>query len=190
MKPIELRVRPAGASDLPVALQILTQAAEWEASRGMVSPWPVPFPEDRVRPSLERGELFLAEGADGQSIATVTLQWEDPPFWGERPPDAGYIHRLAVRREFGGRGAGYAILRWAEDQVRAKGRQWLRLDTLTARERLHEYYQDFGFLPVGRLTVRGLDVTLFEKRVPASAEGGEAPSGAHGGATPSVRGPK
>ncbi len=172
MKAIELRVRPAGAPDLPVALQILTRAAEWEASRGMVSPWPVPFPEDRVRPSLERGELFLAEGADGRSIATVTLQWEDPTFWGERPPDAGYVHRLAVRREFAGRGAGYAILRWAEDQVGARGREWLRLDTLTARERLHEYYEDFGFLPVGRLTVRALDVTLFEKRVrPASANG-------------------
>jgi GNAT superfamily N-acetyltransferase len=160
-----LRILRASPAELDSALEILTEAARWEVDRGLESPWPIPFPAERVRPSLDRGDLYVAVDPDGRSLATVTLQWEDTPFWGNRPPDAGYIHRLAVRREFAGHGVGYAILGWAEGEVRRRGRAWLRLDTLTARARLHRYYQEFGFRSVGTVRVGGLDCTLFEKPV-------------------------
>lgn len=162
----EIRVRRADAADdLATALEILTGAAQWEIDRGVPGPWPVPFPEERIRPAFDRGDLYLAEDAEGRAVGTTVLQWDDPKVWGPRPPDAGYIHRLATRRDRSGRGLGYAILRWAEGEIVRRQREWLRLDTLTVRTRLHRYYAEYGLVTVGTARVNDLDLTLFEKRV-------------------------
>lgn len=162
----EIRVRRAeSADDLARALDILTGAAQWEIDRGVPGPWPVPFPAERVRPAFDRGDLYLAEDGEGVPVGTTVLQWDDPKVWGTRPPDAGYIHRLATRRDRAGRGLGYSILGWAEGEIRRRRREWLRLDTLTVRTRLHRYYAEYGFVAVGSTRVNDLDLTLFEKRV-------------------------
>jgi GNAT superfamily N-acetyltransferase len=79
----------------------------------------------------------------------VTLQWSDPPFWGDRH-DAGFVHRLAVRRSH--TGSGRALLDWAEGQVAARGRSFVCLDTLSSNTRLRRYYEDMGFRAVGEIT--------------------------------------
>jgi GNAT superfamily N-acetyltransferase len=159
------RVRRAEAPDLDTVVDILTEAARWEEREGLPHPWPIPFPAGRVEPQLAKGNVYLAENAAGDSLGTVTLQWEDAAYWGERPPDAGYVHRLAVRRAFAGRRVGVRILAWAEEETRARSREFLRLDTLVVRSRLHEYYAALGFRRVGVATVGGLDVVLLEKPV-------------------------
>jgi ribosomal protein S18 acetylase RimI-like enzyme len=94
---------------------------------------------------MEREELFVAE-IGGKIIGTLTLQWSDPMFWGEQPPDAGYIHRLAVRRDHAGTGLGAALVDWAAVQVRARGRTSLRLDAPADNVRLGELYERLGFV--------------------------------------------
>ena len=160
-----LTIRPAGPADVETVLETLTEAARWERSNGLPHPWPIPFPVERVTPSLARGELFVVESLDGRPLGTVTLQWEDLPFWGARPPDGGYVHRLAVRRAVSGLGLGGRILEWAATSVRARGRSFLRLDCLTSAQRLVAFYESLGFRRVGEATVGGLDCTLFERRV-------------------------
>ncbi|MCI4355289.1 MAG: GNAT family N-acetyltransferase, partial [Thermoplasmata archaeon] len=103
--PEAVSVRPAGSDDLGTVLAILSAASMWERSHGIEDPWPYPFPADRVTPSIERGEVFLATRA-GDPVATINLSWHDPRFWGERPPDAGYVHRLAVRPDHAKEGIG------------------------------------------------------------------------------------
>ncbi len=49
----------------------------------------------------------------------MNLQWSDPFFWGDNDTDAGYVHRLAVRRDHAGRGFGEALLAWADEPLRA-----------------------------------------------------------------------
>jgi len=36
------------------------------------------------------------------TFGTVTLQWSDKKFWGDLPLDAGYVHKLAIKRSYGG----------------------------------------------------------------------------------------
>jgi GNAT superfamily N-acetyltransferase len=50
------------------------------------------------------------------------LQWKDE-FWGElgSDPDAGYIHTMAVKREYAGRGIGGELLKWADDYFEQGG---------------------------------------------------------------------
>jgi GNAT superfamily N-acetyltransferase len=162
-RPEGVRVRAARPLDLETVVEILTEASEWQRARGLVNPWPLPIPEAPYRNSLERGELFVAEDLAGRVIATMILQWDDRPIWGERPPDAGYVHKLAVRRDHAGRDLGGALLEWAAARTRERARRWLRLDTLANRPRLHRYYEEHGFHRVGEAMRGDLPLALFER---------------------------
>ncbi|MCI4361163.1 MAG: GNAT family N-acetyltransferase, partial [Thermoplasmata archaeon] len=132
---------------------------------GIEDPWPYPFPADTVAPSLAVGEVYLAFRGGPTAVATVNLSWEDPRFWGEQPPVAGYAHRLAVRRRFAGTGVGATLLSWADGEIRKRARSFLRLDCLARNRRLCSYYEALGFAPRGIIEVAGVVCARFERRV-------------------------
>ncbi len=161
--PWAVRVRAAREEDLATALEVLTDASMWQLRRGFTNPWTLPLPEAPYREAIGRGELHVAEDPTGRLVGTMILQWQDLPIWGERPPDAGYVHKLGVRRDYAGRDTGGAMLEWAAGRTRARDRRWLRLDTLAARPRLHRYYEEHGFRRVGDVVKGGLSLALFER---------------------------
>jgi GNAT superfamily N-acetyltransferase len=160
-----LRFRAIAPEELDSVLDLLESVSRWEEEIGLPHPWPRPFPRGRLGEAAARGEVYAIEDGIGAMVATVTLQWEDLPFWGPRPPDAGYVHRLAVRREHAGRSIGRRALAWAEERTREKGRPFLRLDCLVESTRLHRYYEAAGFTPAGEAVVGGLSCRLYEKRL-------------------------
>jgi ribosomal protein S18 acetylase RimI-like enzyme len=157
-----LEVRRAGPDDVDEIVGILSEAARWLLARG-ISQWPDPFPRDRVAALVERGDFQLAR-LDGETVATLALQWSDPTFWGERPADAGYVHALAVRRAHAGGGLGARLLAWAEEQVAAAGREYLRLDCRAENGDLRRYYERQGFEPRGEVAVDEFISALYERR--------------------------
>ena len=159
----EPTVARAGIEDLDEVVAILSEAARWLLARGIVQ-WPDPFPPELIAPGVERDEVYLAQ-IDGKPAATVTLQWEDPAFCGERPPDAGYVHRLAVRREYAGRGLGSVLLDWAEGEVRAEGRSFVRLDCMRDNPVVRGYYEALGFERRGERDMGSWAAALYERRV-------------------------
>ena len=161
----ELEVRRARPEDLDVVVAILTEAARWLLERG-IRQWPDPFPADRVEVLLRRGEFYVAR-LEGEVVATFALLWRDPAFWGERPPDAAYVHALAVRRAYSGRGLGRRLVEWAAEQAAAAGRQYLRLDCLSDNGALRAYYEGLGFVPQGEVEIDDFRATLFERRARA-----------------------
>lgn len=123
---------------------MLTDAA-WRLATQGIDQWPVPFPRELVAASVQRRETYLVcQGA--MAIATLALSWDDPTFWGLRPTDAGYVHRLAVARVKAGRGLGAEVLDWAGEQVAKAGRRVLRLDCATGNAGLRAYYERAGFI--------------------------------------------
>ena len=164
--PLELRIRAAGPESLDAVVELLSAAARWWQATDPPSPWPVPFPIERVRPAIERGEMIVVH-VPGRAapIGCLSLQWEDPEFWGEQPPVAGYVHRFAVDRDYAGRRVGEQLLAEVERRVLEVGRDRVRLDTRAASRRLVRYYEDSGFLPVGHATVRGIDCVLLERTI-------------------------
>jgi len=161
----QLDVRRAGPDDLDAVVEILSEAARWLLERG-IRQWPDPFPRDRVAALLDRGEFYVAR-VDGKPAATFALLSSDPAFWGEQPPDAAYVHALAVRRAYGGRGLGERLLEWAEAQAAADGRTYLRLDCMSDNEALRAYYERLGFEPRGEAQLDDFTATLFERRIRA-----------------------
>jgi ribosomal protein S18 acetylase RimI-like enzyme len=162
----DVEVRPATSADLPGILGSLTSAARWSRERGEHG-WPVPFPEENVRPSLERGELYVAIRG-GEVGGSFVLRWEDPAFWGPQPPVAGYLHQLAVRRDRPLRGLGRLLVGHAEGLVRSKGRARIRLDCVATNPSIIAYYTALGFRPVRVVPYphgNEFDVLLMEKEL-------------------------
>ena len=159
-----IEVARAELSDADTVLSILEEAACWLASRG-IDQWPPgSLPRRRILERIRRGEMYLA-ALDGKTFGTLALQWSDEEVWGDTPGDAGYVHGLAIRRAFAGRGLGRELLRWAEDRVALSGRGSLRLDCRAENQGLNEYYGRAGFRWRGRVRAWGMEVNLYERRV-------------------------
>jgi GNAT superfamily N-acetyltransferase len=128
---------------------LLDEATVWVGERGFEQ-WPLPFPREEL---------------DGDVVATVTLLWDDPTYWGERPADAAYVHKLAVSRASAGHRIGEAIIEWADATAAAEGRDYLRLDCLRHNPGIRAYYEGLGFEHRGDLVVNGRDMSIYERRI-------------------------
>ena len=160
---MNVEVTRARLSDVETVASILEEAAHWMAAKG-VRTWPERFERAPLVEVVERGEAYLAwSGAD--AVGTVTLQWSDPEFWGEAPDDAGYVHKLAIRRRYAGNCLGLVLLRWAEREAAAAGKRYLRLDCLSENQALRAYYAHAGFRYLGEAASARLKASLFEKSV-------------------------
>ena len=151
-----MNVRPAAPQDAEVVADLLDEATRWVGGLGFEH-WPLPFPRDELGAAIVRGEVYVAD-LDGVAVATVTLLWDDPMYWGERPADAAYVHKLAVRRACAGQRIGTAIVEWADATAATSGRRFLRLDCLRDNPGIRSYYERLGFEHRGDLVVGGRDM--------------------------------
>jgi GNAT superfamily N-acetyltransferase len=121
-------------------LDVLNEAARWLAAQE-IRQWPAAFPAEYVTPSISAGCTWLAR-VDGIVRGTLALTWSDP-LWLPDDGNAGYVHRLAIRRPASGLGAW--LLQWAAAEVARVGRSRLRLDCVASNTALRSYYESLGF---------------------------------------------
>jgi GNAT superfamily N-acetyltransferase len=129
--------------DIDDVLDILDEAARWLASRG-INQWPTDgFRRELIAGDVAHGEVYIAR-LDRRAVGTFTLQWSDELFWPGATEAAGYIHRIAVRRDV--RGLGVELIKFAEGATAATGRKVLRLDCFSGNDALCGYYERAGFV--------------------------------------------
>jgi len=158
-----VNVRPAKPPDAPVAAEILDEATAYVRTLGFEQ-WPVPFPQEELAHRIDRGELYMVD-VDGETAATLTLLRDDPAFWGERSADAVYLHKLALRRAFAGRGLGAAIVEWVDEHAAAAGLEYVRLDCRRDDPGIRGYYERLGFEHCGdKDDDSRFAVALYERR--------------------------
>lgn len=80
-----LRITPATAGEVDVALDVLNQAAEWVVARGAEGWTPGQWRRERLLEAINAGETHLARQGS-TVVGTVTLQWSDDTFWLRAPP--------------------------------------------------------------------------------------------------------
>jgi len=165
-----LRIVRAEAGDLDVIIDIREDAARWLSERG-IEQWPVGTfhrQSSYIAQRIAAGEEYLSN-FEGSVVGTLRLQWSDPDMWPGIENDAGYVHGFAVRREWAGRLIGRRLLQWAEMQIAAAGRTYLRLDCVAHNKALCQYYERAEFRSRGQVeSVWGKSRTLhqrFEKQV-------------------------
>jgi GNAT superfamily N-acetyltransferase len=163
----EAWIQRASDADLQVAIDILEEVTRWATSIGVQTWDPGSFSSEDGRgrrqllEALAAGDLYVVRIGD-DAAATVSLFDQDDRYWPGAPPDALYLHKLAVRRRFAGRDLGGAVVRWARDQARARGMRYLRLNCVRDEPWIRTYYEEAGFAHRGDMTAGDFHAALYE----------------------------
>jgi GNAT superfamily N-acetyltransferase len=151
--------------DVEKVSHVLQEAALWLHQMGMAM-----WRDDELTPSrtaadVDAGQFYIAE-CDGETAGVVRFQLKDPLFWPDVPQtESAYVHRLAVRRKFAGKGVSSALLRWAVERANSLGRDYIRLDCEASRPRLRAFYERFGFCHHSDTQVGPYFVSRYEFKV-------------------------
>jgi GNAT superfamily N-acetyltransferase len=154
------------AGDADLAIQVMREVAQWCIDTGCPM-WTLP---ELTREALLKhppGEGdFRVLRVGGDPAAAMILVWRDEKFWPEvAEGDAGFIHKLCVRRAFAGRQLSARMVNAAAAECRERGARFLRLDTDVRRPRLCSLYEGMGFARVGHRSVGGRDYALYELKI-------------------------
>ncbi|MCX4749701.1 GNAT family N-acetyltransferase [Kitasatospora sp. NBC_01287] len=99
---------------------------------------------------LGKGECWLAVGADGAPLGTVTLSATDrKPQGYPREPGSGSFWQLAVLPEQRGTGLGNRLLELAERRLAELGSRRVVIDTSSTATELLGWYARRGYRPIG-----------------------------------------
>lgn len=140
-----MHIEQALPAEAVTVAAVLTEAAQWLAAGGR----PLWSDSDvglaHVQRQTEAGRFFAAK-EQGEIVGVVRLDMEDPFYWPEIAPGSSvFLHKLAVRRSWAGKGVSIALLDFARERTRALDRPYLRLDCVADRSALRALYENFGF---------------------------------------------
>lgn len=158
-----MNVITVSADKVEIFSRVLVKAAQWLDSIGR-SMWQVS--DLSVQKLLEKynmEEMKLCYD-DGNLIGVYVIQWHDPLFWPELiENESGFLHKLAVCREYNGKGYGRQLIRSAEQLCKEQHIGWLRLNCGTFRPRLRSFYERAGFEMLDRVHIDNRDQIRYLK---------------------------
>jgi len=158
-----LTIQSATPAETDIVIDILVDAVRWLESRGLPT-WSPDGLADTMPNAVRRGEVYLAR-IDERPVGTVSIQWADPVYWGQRPDNAGYIHKLAIMRAAAGQQIGAQLLAWSEQMIVARDLPFARLDCHAANPFINHFYQAAGYKSRGTVVTNNRLLNLYEKAV-------------------------
>jgi predicted N-acetyltransferase YhbS len=146
--------------------QLLAEASAWSKLKSSFDWRPADISIELLTAHTEKGEL-LGWTENSEILGCMLLVPEDKVHWPQdRPGDALYIHKLAVKRSHAGIGIGEALMVFACREAKSRGVSMLRLDTVP-KTRLPAYYERQGFVadPRGPADYAGRWLLRMQKRI-------------------------
>lgn len=143
------------------AMAVMREVAAWGRGRGL-RVWPEERLTEEALFTDEAGpENFYIGQVKGDTACAFILQWSDREFWPQAAPgEAGYLHKLCVRRKFAHRGMTGRVVEALKDECRRHGANYLRLDTGYGETAVRDIYLAAGFDIVKTLERDGTPVML------------------------------
>jgi ribosomal protein S18 acetylase RimI-like enzyme len=105
-----------------------------------------PFPED-IRKDIELGSLWLMEDDKLIAVGAINQEFDVQHTlisW-SAAPSFRFIHRLAVSPAYQGLGMGKLMMKFIEDELRARGIRQIRLDTYSLNTANLVFYAALGY---------------------------------------------
>ncbi|AQG78184.1 GNAT family N-acetyltransferase [Spirosoma montaniterrae] len=130
-----------------VFLSIVREVGQWLADNGHEM-WEI----DTLTPEnlfdvYTRDNAYVLY-ADETPAATFILQWKDPLYYADVPDNtAGFIHKVAIRRQFAGQNLFAPILDFCRAECLKRGIHEIQLETDATRPALMRFYERYGFVP-------------------------------------------
>jgi ribosomal protein S18 acetylase RimI-like enzyme len=85
---------------------------------------------------------------DSEPAVAFILQWKDPLYYHDVPDNtAGFIHKLAIRRQFSGQNLFTHVLDFCRNECLARNIHEIQLETDATRPALLRFYERHGFEP-------------------------------------------
>ncbi len=141
------------------AIEILCEVGQWLVDNNQEL-WDVDaLTSENLLNEHTMGNLFVLyadrnDGAGPEPAAVFILQWEDPLYWPNVPPNtSGFIHKLAIRRSFAGQNLFAEIIEFCRNECLKRGIQTLQLETDSTRPKLMQFYERHGFQPTYQRTI-------------------------------------
>jgi GNAT superfamily N-acetyltransferase len=124
--------------------EVLQEAANWLIEKGEKLWEPSELAPEKIKSQVESGIFWLAK-IEGETVGCLRFQTEDKEYWDDVPHfDSAFVHRVAVKRSYAGKGVAAAMLDWAKNRAKSLGKIYLRLDC-GKREKLCRFYESEGF---------------------------------------------
>ena len=143
------------------AISIMREVAAWGRGRGL-RVWPEEWLTPEALLTAEAGQSNFYVGAvDGEDACAFLLQWSDREWWPDAPPfEAGYLHKLCVRRKFAHQGMAARVVQAVKAECARRGARFLRLDTGAEETAVRDIYLAAGFEIVKTIERNGRPVML------------------------------
>ncbi len=158
---MQIIIEQANPNQVAEVSDILQEVAVWLENRGLKM-WEANelAPED-IENQVKSGMFWLAK-IDGEIAGCIRFQTEDFEYWDDVPhTDSAFVHRVAVKRNFAGKGVASAMLDWAKSQAKLLNKKYLRLDC-DQREKLVKFYESQGFKFTGEKIRKPYTVNRYE----------------------------
>jgi GNAT superfamily N-acetyltransferase len=160
-----LDIRFALEADADIVSSILVEAATWIAADGAPL-WPVEQLSAKAIASDVAARRILLATIETEGVATARITQDDPECWPEAVPGvAVYVHRVAVRRAWAGRGLAGVLLAWCDNHAAQLGCGFVRLDCDAQRPKLRALYEGLGFRYHSEREVGRYTVARYERQV-------------------------
>src|SRR5687767_2221791 len=137
---LRVRLRRAAVGDVPAPVRLLSGDA---SSAGAERDDPETYERAFARIDADPAQLLVVGDVDGEAVCT--LQLTVIPGLARAGSLRGQVEAVRVRSELRSRGIGEALLRWAADELRARGCAVAQLTTDKRRTDAHRFYARLGW---------------------------------------------
>lgn len=149
----KIQIKNSAAADIPEIFRLYDFASAYQKSKQTVVVWPQ-FDRQLVETEVAENRQWKLI-MNGQIACVWATTFTDEQIWEERNTDAAvYIHRIAINPDFRGNNFVSIIVEWAKQYAKAKGKDFVRLDTLGNNTKLIEYYTNAGFQFLGMFDLK------------------------------------
>lgn len=128
-------------------LTILREAGQWLTDNKQEM-WQLDtLTPDNLFDQYTRGNCYVMYAGQIPAAAFI-LQWKDPLYYPDVPDNtAGFIHKLAIRRQFSGQSLFAHILDFCQRECLTRTIHEIQLETDATRPALLRFYERHGFEP-------------------------------------------
>lgn len=142
-------IKQANMEDTKYIEEIMLDAVNWLQRIGMENKWTkTSVLWENLSKSYQITDFFIA-WKDGKPAACMALTDYDSTYWPEiQKGESLYVHKLAVKREYAGKGCSKELMDYAKQLAKKQGIKTLRLDCNRYRKKLRNVYEKQGFVCV------------------------------------------
>lgn len=166
----DFKVRLATNEDVPLIIEMLTNAAGWLKDNG-IDQWSYLHSgkeNHAIEAAVKNETTYVVEDTNGNLVASFNLSsvqnsW-DKELWGTTTNSCLYLHRLVVAHTEHNKRIGSRLLKWMLENIQMR-KGCLRLDCVGHNQVLNRFYQDAGFEFIGSHDMGGDLFSKYERSI-------------------------